>query len=81
MYYVLGFLYFILKDFTLFNSVFKCCSISLVHEFKDLIVVNRVISSAYITYLNVLLDFSKLLTYITKGSGPIMEFQKCYCQM
>ena len=38
---------------TLFNYVFKCCSISLVHEFKDWIVVNRVVSSAYITCLNV----------------------------
>ena len=73
--------FYILKDsllifshsFTLFNSVFKCCSTSLVHEFKDWIVVNRVVSSAYITYLNVLLDFGKLLMYITKRSGPIME--------
>ena len=73
--------FFIFKDsllifshsFTLFNSVFKSCLISLVHEFKDCIVVNRVVSSAYITYLNVLLDFDKLLMYITKRSGPIME--------
>ena len=71
--------FFILKDsllifshsFTLFNSVFKCCSTSLVHEFKDWIVVNRVVSSAYITYLNVLLDFGKLLMYITKRSGAL----------
>ena len=53
--------------------MFKCCLISLVHEFKDWIVVNRVVSSAYITYLNVLLDFGRSLMYITKRSGPIME--------
>ena len=73
--------FFIFKDsllmfshlFTLFNYVLKCCSISLVLEFKDWIVVNRVVSSAYITYLNVLLDFGGSLMYITNKSGPIME--------
>ena len=68
--------FFIFKDsllifshsFTVFNSVLKCCLISLVHEFKDWIVVNRVVSSAYI-----LLDFGKSLMYITKRSEPIME--------
>ena len=73
--------FFIFKDsllifshsFSLFNSVFKCCSISLKHEFKDWIVVNKVVSSAYITYLNVLLDFCKSFMYITKRSGPIMD--------
>ena len=54
------------NSFTLFNIVFTCCLISLVHEFKDWIVVNRVVSSAYITYLNVLLDFGKSFMYITK---------------
>ena len=53
--------------------MFKCCSISLVHEFKDWIVVSNVVSSAYITYLNVLLDFGKSFMYITKRSGPIVE--------
>ena len=75
------FIFFIFKDslfifrhsFTLFNYVFKCYSIYLVHEFKDWIVVNRVVSPAYITYLNVLLDFGRSLMYITKRSGPIME--------
>ena len=51
--------FFIFKDsllifshsFTLFNYVFKFCTISLVHEFKDWIVVNRVVSSAYIKCL------------------------------
>ena len=55
--------FFIFKDsllissnyFTLFNSVFKCCSISLVHEFKYWIVVNRVVSSEYIAYFNIFL--------------------------
>ena len=35
--------------------------------------VNRVVSSEYITYLNVLLDFGKSFMYITKRSGPIIE--------
>ena len=40
---------------------------------KNYYIVTRVESSAYITYLNVLLDSGKSFMYITKISGPIME--------
>jgi hypothetical protein len=60
-------------SFILFSSIFKWCSTSLGHMSIDWIVVNKVLSSAYIIYLNVSHEFDKSVTYIKNKSGPHID--------